>query len=248
MEAIHTETYKGYTIEIHQDTDAQNPRDDGDGYLSVMVCWHRGYELGDPKSKWDEPWSTPEEFLDWAKENKVVYLPLYLYDHSVQHLSTESFVGRAQHAEWDSGQVGFVYIKPSVWFDQCSPEGGVSMIERRTQDEMGRLLRGKKPFKLAGKAKLLKMLKAAFKSRRLTKAARRAMEADMIGEVQVYDDWGSGNVYGYVIKGPELDDSCWGFIGDYDEDGGALLEARSVIDAQVKNESVEKWEGRNMAI
>lgn len=39
----------------------------------------------------------------------VVLLPLYLYDHTIQSMSTTSFLGRAQHAEWDSGQVGYIY-------------------------------------------------------------------------------------------------------------------------------------------
>ena len=34
---------------------------------------------------------------------------MYLYDHSVQSISVNSFIGRAHHAEWDSGQVGYVY-------------------------------------------------------------------------------------------------------------------------------------------
>ena len=37
-------------------------------------------------------------------------LPLYLYDHSGLAMSTESFSGRAPHAEWDSGQVGWIYV------------------------------------------------------------------------------------------------------------------------------------------
>ncbi len=39
----------------------------------------------------------------------LVILPLYLYDHSALAISTGSFVGHAVHAEWDSGQVGYIY-------------------------------------------------------------------------------------------------------------------------------------------
>lgn len=41
---------------------------------------------------------------------KYLVLPLYFYNHSVQSISTKSFVGRAVHAEWDSGLVGWVYV------------------------------------------------------------------------------------------------------------------------------------------
>lgn len=41
---------------------------------------------------------------------KYLMLPLYLYDHSGLAMSTETFVGKAVHAEWDSGQVGWIYV------------------------------------------------------------------------------------------------------------------------------------------
>lgn len=43
---------------------------------------------------------------------KAVMLTLYLYDHSGISISSRSFRGRAQHAEWDSGRVGVIYITP----------------------------------------------------------------------------------------------------------------------------------------
>ena len=42
----------------------------------------------------------------------IEVVPVYMYEHSAVALSTGSFIGRAQHAEWDSGQVGFAYITP----------------------------------------------------------------------------------------------------------------------------------------
>ena len=44
-----------------------------------------------------------------AEREDIAILPLFLYDHSVQSISTASFIGRAQHAEWDSGQVGYLH-------------------------------------------------------------------------------------------------------------------------------------------
>ena len=43
---------------------------------------------------------------------KNIILPLNLYDHSGISMSVSSFIGRAQHAEWDSGQVGWIYATP----------------------------------------------------------------------------------------------------------------------------------------
>lgn len=56
------------------------------------------------------------------------------------------------------------------------------------------------------------------------------------GEIDEYDDFLTGNVYGYVIEDGEGEviDSCWGFFPDHDAKGmpwdGCLEEARSVVD------------------
>lgn len=47
-----------------------------------------------------------------AAAGKNIILPLNLYDHSGIAMSVSSFIGRAQHAEWDSGQVGWIYATP----------------------------------------------------------------------------------------------------------------------------------------
>ena len=49
------------------------------------------------------------ELLEIAGQKNII-LPLNLYDHSGLHMSVSSFVGRAQHAEWDSGQVGWTFV------------------------------------------------------------------------------------------------------------------------------------------
>lgn len=46
-----------------------------------------------------------------ASERNVI-LPLNLYDHSGISMSVSSFMGRAHHAEWDSGQVGWIVATP----------------------------------------------------------------------------------------------------------------------------------------
>lgn len=65
---------------------------------------------GDVDMKWDIlDAMTTRELLQLAQDH-VAIRPLYLYDHSGITMSTGSFVGRAQHADWDSGQVGFIYM------------------------------------------------------------------------------------------------------------------------------------------
>lgn len=52
------------------------------------------------------------------------------------------------------------------------------------------------------------------KSKRLTKAAREKARRCLLGEVETYDKYLTGDVYGYNIDFNEDSlDSCWGYIG-----------------------------------
>jgi hypothetical protein len=103
------EIYKGYTIKIQQDQDPMNPRENDN--MGKMVCFHGKYSLGDKtelKSNMFNGWDELAEHL--KKECKAVLIfPLHLYDHSGVSIKIGSFIGLAQHAEWDSGRVGFIY-------------------------------------------------------------------------------------------------------------------------------------------
>jgi hypothetical protein len=61
----------------------------------------------------------------------------------------------------------------------------------------------------------------------------------MIAEVKTYDQYLTGEVYGYSIeptdknKSIECDDSCWGFYG-YDHEKSGLMEyAKNAIDCAI---------------
>jgi hypothetical protein len=47
---------------------------------------------------------------------------------------------------------------------------------------------------------------------------REALEESIRGEVKEYDDFLTGQVFGYIIRGIDGEeiDSCWGFVGDMD--------------------------------
>ena len=157
-------------VKIVQDTDPFNPREH-DNY-GIMFCSHSRYDLGDEQFPKDEfnSWDEIEEYLVKERE-AVIVLPLYLYDHSGISISTRSFVGRAQHAEWDSGQVGFIY----------------------TTKEQIKTLMGWKM---------------------LTKSRLAQIEKYLVGEIETYNQYLMGDVYGYSIEiDGEHKESCWGFFG-----------------------------------
>ena len=178
MESINTfsKTVPGegtYTVKIIPDSDAQNPRTDFD-HLGTMVYWHRRYCIGDVDGQ--KEYGSAGDFLTWAKANWAVYLPVYLYDHSVRRVSTSSFLGRAQHAEWDSGQVGFIYVTRENILKEFGT-GKKLAVSKRIKDQVVKCL---------------------------------------TSEVEVYDQFLAGDVYGYVIEDEngENVESCWGFYGE----------------------------------
>lgn len=120
-------------LEIHTDEDSESPREWSN--VGHMICWHSRYVLGDdhdfsrPLSFMDDLFTQQTGIYDdddkfddaenreaafhkavyeWFEKN-VICLQLYLYEHSGISMSCSSFIGRAQHADWDSGPVGYIY-------------------------------------------------------------------------------------------------------------------------------------------
>jgi len=72
-------------------------------------------------------------------------------------------------------------------------------------------------------------IKKNFSVKRITKKLINEVLKQLKAEVEEYDNYLTGNIYGYVIeKDGEHVDSCWGFYGDPEKN--ALGEAKSVID------------------
>ena len=175
--------YKGYTIKVELDEDNESPREwDNAG---KMVCFHNNYNLGDKHDFYNAA-----DFMEWLEENEkdLIYLPLYLYDHSGISMSTST--GYPFNCPWDSGQVGFIYL------------------DRET------------------------MLKE-WGYKNITKKRREFIENILRGEVAIYDQYLTGEIYGYIVEDEEGEhlDSCWGF---YDKED-MINEAESIIDYKHKN-------------
>jgi hypothetical protein len=118
-DAISTETYKGYKIEIHMDSDFFNPRHEFD-HVGVMACFHKRYQLGDKaevhnlRHEGFPSWDDMEKYI--RKEmDAVLVLPIYMYDHSGLTISTTPF-----SCGWDSGQIGFIYMTRKAICDNWS--------------------------------------------------------------------------------------------------------------------------------
>lgn len=122
-----------YRLSIYQDYDNESPRTWSN--LGNMVCWSRDYNLGDKHDYEDgedffrslaedlgidttyelydedleDSYDEDREIEDIRKEviEKVVILPLFLYDHSGLSMRTYT---HGYHSSWDCGQVGYIYV------------------------------------------------------------------------------------------------------------------------------------------
>ena len=101
--------------------------------VGTMVTWHRRYRIGD-----EHEFSTPDDFKAEVTDDNSVILPLFLYDHSIQSVSTRSFIGRAHHADWDSAQVGWIYASK----EKIRQEFGCKRVTKKVIERVEALLKG----------------------------------------------------------------------------------------------------------
>lgn len=122
MKPIESIQVGAYTVELHYDEGGSDSPRDWDN-LGTIVAWHRRYSLSDK----DAPKMEPPEFLEWLKEEKAIYLPVFMYEHSGVALSTGSFSD-----PWDSGQVGYIYVLP----DKVKKEFNVKRISPKRKEHI----------------------------------------------------------------------------------------------------------------
>ena len=163
---VETKRIGDYKISIYTDENPDSPRNWDN--LGTMVCFHNRYNLGDKHElnhRYYKGWDDMEAHI--IKDNDVsVILPLFLYDHSGITMRTTSF-----HDQWDSGQIGFIYVSK-------------------------------------------KKIREEYSVRYVTKKMRERITGYLIAEVETYDQYLRGDVYGFVItKHGEEVDSCWGYYG-----------------------------------
>lgn len=238
-----------YTLTIKQDDCPESPRDWDN--VCTMVCWHRGYSLGD-KHNYDnadeffedilhnicgidrevfEVLSTREKYKLACESGKIYIKELNLYDHSGLTISTSC--GYPYNDRWDAGCVGYVYVSKEKALEEW---GGIP-----EKDENGEFIKiphehpnGKTTYSI--------------KYTPITEENwQEVAEYHMDGEVEVYDQYLRGNVYGFVLtktvtqqdlcphcgevireyEEEEDVDSCWGFYGGCLEDNGILDQINS---------------------
>lgn len=191
-------------LEIHYDEYPESPREYDN--VGTMVCFHPRYKLGDPHHysnaehfirdlAWDVGLSTEREYED---EDGEIYVDEKETEEIFDQL--EEFVVILPLHLYDHGSVTMNIGGFACPWDS-GQVGWIYCTYERALKEYGDI-----------NASMSK------------EEQRKVIEKHLEGEVEVFDDYITGNVYGFKYfereAGEELweeVDSCWGYIGDVDE-------------------------------
>ena len=125
---LETLNIKGFDVHILISHDAENPLDWGS---ATLLTAHRRYTFGGDRLPFDA--NSIEEAFDWHLDGRgltrrdVIWLPVYLYDHSGLALSDTPFGD-----PWDSGQLGYIYERR----DAIRAEYHVQRISRKLEQSV----------------------------------------------------------------------------------------------------------------
>jgi hypothetical protein len=232
--------YRGFNINIYSDFDPINPIDDFDMFAS-MACWHNRYQLGHEQPKCD-----PDEFMQELaiKADPIIEDKIYYWEDG------DGWAMLSNKYPFNDPDV-----EPYTAINQ-SNERIKSLIQKAIDkhyiilplylyDHSGITI-STSPFSCpwdSGQVGIIyisiKDVLKEFNRKKMSKKLRSKAINLMIAEVKTYDQYLTGEVYGYLIeptdknKSIECDDSCWGFYG-YDHEKSGLMEyAKNAIDCAI---------------
>jgi hypothetical protein len=108
---------KKYELKVVQDESPESPRDWDN--VTTIVCFHKRYDLGDKQDYKSSDFNYWDELKEQIEtDHKVLMIkPLYMYDHSGITISTSPF-----GCQWDSGQIGWVFIEEKQWISMMGED------------------------------------------------------------------------------------------------------------------------------
>jgi len=225
--------YRGFNINIHPDNDGQNPRTDWDCNLGTMICWRRNYNLGDKHD-----FNGPNEFI---------------YDLAVE-IGCNEDVADEYYTEYPEAEFINKYL------DKIDKK--CIILPLYLYDHSGITI-NTHGFSCPWDSGQIGWIYVTYKKIRreygwklITKNRREKIVEYLRNEVKTYDQFLTGEVYGYIIeptdknKNIECDDACWGFFGYDHEKSGLLDHAKPSIDYAIKEykEKVVKNKNRKVNI
>lgn len=209
MESIHTEEYKGYTLSIIPDEDGSNPRTEFDN-AAHFICWHRRYDLGD-----EHKHSAPESLF----ESLARQVDAHAFDKLWDKWDADKIDENTLRVGLAAIVQKHCVIIPLNLYDHSgisiSASGGYPYNDVWDAGQVG--------YAYMTRAEVIK------EYGKWDKASKAQARGLILCEIETYNDYLTGNVYGYQVEdySGEVLDSCWGFFGDYEY---CLGEARRSAD------------------
>ena len=207
MTDIQTVTYRGFTIAIQRDDIPESPR--AWDTLGTMVCSHPRYALGDVQ----------------VKSGDIGFMEHLDQEHAIIANRAHSYLTKSDETRIRNWIEKHVIMLPLYLYDhggiamkttgfRCSWDSGqvgwIYVTRERVRNEYG--------------------------VARISKELQSIVQDRLRAEVAVYNDYLTGNVYGFKIPAIESpDNSCWGFNGYNHETSGLLDMARDTIDGHIAN-------------
>ncbi|GFD70986.1 hypothetical protein KUL113_04060 [Tenacibaculum sp. KUL113] len=213
------------TIKIERDEDAESPREWDN--VGKMVCWHRNYRLGD-----EQPSGSHEDYRIGMVEAVEPGFEdmLQRLEHNWPSTNWDA-AGTKEYQELVEAKIAarlekYYFMLPLYLYDHS----GITM---NTSGFSCSWDSGQVGFIYVSKERA----REQYGFKRLTKERVQKVYDYLDSEVKTYASYLEGNVYGYVIEGGDIDDSCWGYVGP-DGEGWALSEALAIL-ATHKKQRVE---------
>lgn len=224
MDSVHEEEYKGLKIKIYPDENAQGPEDNGDDAL-FLVAYHSDFSVDGPRVFHKLPAGVKRDPADKGRllvsKSEAIAIANNGADLDASEDLTLQTVKEMRKKYHVFGLEAYIHSGVVL---ALSHEG--NFCDRQWDvSQLGLVFVSKKEWRAAKKA--------------------RAAALSLINE---WNDYLSGNVYGYVIETPDGEhlDSCWGFSGDYEE--YCLPEARSAADYSAKKYHAQQKQLKSLAV
>lgn len=204
--------YKGYKITIWQDVHYPVDPRSWDN-LGTMVCRCKGYSLG------DEDENTYRHVGDSGYEDVAWYF-YGLSGVSNDHEEYEGLTDRGVELVHRWIDKNIVILGLSIGDYGCN---GLRINEVRGDYDDGFIYCTKDD------------MRKRYRTKKVTKKIKENAQNALSSEIEVYNSWCSGDVYGYSIEDEHGDDvdSCGGYFGDYLK-SGLMQDAESFVDFDLK--------------
>jgi hypothetical protein len=228
-----------FRLRIEPDNDSESPREWDN--LGTMVCFHNRYNLGDKHNHSADSWREDilgnyldlEEFDDYWSNNGWSKLRLTL-----SYVEACEYIAELREERLSKAFLAQFICLPLYLYDHS----GITM--NTTGFSCG-WDSGQVGFIYVSIADV----KKEYNWKNLNKARREKIINYLKGEVETYDQYLTGDVYGYCIDSVEVDEygdetvieesveSCWGYFGSkYAEEEGKSMLKWAIENAAIQAE------------